>query len=212
MNHEKTLNQPVLGKIRIQMPHGTVTVHDARFNSIHTTDGKWQPFQVQEVVGRKVTYRPNLRTWFKQALRNAEIKESISQPTQGVTRTRYYRRGVFGAQTTVQFDSRGTDIIWELRVDIPAVSFTLRQSRCYLRRGHFEIETPEVTVSPFGSLRWANFGLLSIWNYPWGSSRAWGISVARIRGSSLFVYANPEEGESNPRLDVLWRHIEPRNR
>lgn len=210
--HDLLNRRPQPGTVKITHASGTATYHQPRSEGGRFSGPapRYEGADFYRVVGKRVAYRRNARAWWSAAVRRAERKESVSQPTRGVTRTRYWRRGVVGAQTTVQFDSRGEDIIWSLQVDVPAVSVEVRVPRWYFRPGHVEVKVPDLHLSVEGINRRLDINPLSVWNYPWGKRREWGVSVLRVNGASLLLWATPEEGQAGNRLDVLWRHLRPR--
>lgn len=207
------MNRPAAGTIRIVTPHGTFTIPEARFDVIHRSG--WPdsvPSQTVEVAGPTAHFRPHWRHRWAHGLRNAERNERVSRPMERVTRVAYRRAGVFGLEFMTQFNDQGEDTNWRLRLDLPFLSLSLNVSRPRFRRGDVSLGLGSLTIQHTSRFRQLTLSPLKVWSYPYGDRREWGVSLGRINGASLFLYANAEEGQGAPRVDVCWCHLSPRAR
>ncbi len=206
MSLKSLLSRPPEGTIRIVTPTGTLTLKNARMQDAHAAVGpSWTGVRMIEVLAttQDVTYRSHWRTWWRNERRMLRVQAATTRGTPRVTEEWHRGRGWFGYGVCQWTDGS----MRELKLSLPGVRLGLTLSRPALRPGHVSLSVPKLSAffSLPGSRPHLILAPLSVWNYAYGSWREWGVNLLGVNGRHLFLYANAEDGEGAPRLQVLWR-------
>lgn len=213
MKPRTLLDQPPVGTIKIVTPTGTLTLKEARLQDAHAAIAPdWTGVRMVEVLApaRSVHYRSNLRTWWKNERRMLQVQADTTRGTPRVTEEWHRSWGWFGYGVCRWINGE----MRELRLSLPGLRLGLTLSRPSLRPGHVSLSVPK--LSAFFSLPGSRPHLildpLGVWSYPYWNGREWGVNLLGVNGRHLFLYANGEDGEEAPRLQVLWRPVAHRRK